>query len=184
MLEMLPDFKAVLNEPDEPRVLIPHSELHGQQSNHRGLPNVRHSQHTAWLSLIAKHFPIHSASGATHLNIEDLNIPRYYSSKLCILPGCLAGYNESMDVPWEQKNDTVYWRGSNTGGHWTRGSWKMGHRQRFVNFTNFSEAEILILQKTHERKWMAYTVKMSEQQQKFDVKLTGFIQCDEQDCKD
>ncbi|KAE9368246.1 glycosyltransferase family 90 protein [Stipitochalara longipes BDJ] len=241
VLNLLPDVKAVLNEPDEPRVLVPYSELHGE-FNHYESTNAhtqpvyfgRQEWQIIWDSVTLPCSPESPARAAVLDSKEESFMPPFISNltksqDICSMPatagalhgflsspstfsytqrlvpimstskistfqdiimpssayfqGSFAGYDESKDVPWEQKKDAVYWRGSNTGGHWTQGSWRMGHRQRFVNFTNSPGAEIRLLKETTEGKWMAYKSKMSEQQEKFNAKFTGFIQCDDEDCK-
>jgi hypothetical protein len=59
----------------------------------------------------------------------------------------------------------------------------MGRRQRFVKLTNFPDAEFRLLETT-EGNWAVHKSTMSEQQQKFDVKFTGFIQCGDEECKE
>lgn len=109
---------------------------------------------------------------------HDIMIPSSY-----YFQGDIAEYDESHDMPWEQKKDLVYWRGSGTGGHWIDGSWKMGHRQRFVNFTNSAKANIVLLKKDASQKWTPYKSKMKTLLSKFKVSFSQFIQCEEDDCR-
>lgn len=241
VLDLIPDLKALLNEPDEPRVLVRCCELNGEDSNHPELHNAEvqpvyfgHMENQIiWDSVTLPCSPKSQARAALLGSNQGDIMPPFISNltesqDICSMPrtaaaqhGFLAspstfsytqrlvpvmatskistfqdiimpssayyedrfaGFDESADVQWEHKKDAVYWRGSNTGGHWTKGSWKMGHRQRFVNFTNFPEAEIRLLEERAGGRWVVYKSKMKEQQQKFDVKFTGFIQCDAQDC--
>ena len=52
-----------------------------------------------------------------------------------------------------------------------------------MNFTNAADAEVHLLKATPDGKMTAYQAEMREVQEKFDVKFTGFIQCEEEDCK-
>jgi len=241
VLNLLPDLQVVLNELDEPRVLVPYSDLHGTNSHQEPMNtqtqpvNFGHQERqNIWDAVTLPCSPESLARAASLGAEEESFMPpfirnRTESQDICSMPataaalhgflsspstfsytqhlvpvmstakfstfqdiiipgssyfqGGFAGYNESKDVPWDQKKDAIYWRGSNTGGHWTQGSWKTGHRQRFVNFTNSPDADIKLLKETDDGKWMAYKSTMSEQQEKFNAEFTGFIQCDYEDCK-
>jgi hypothetical protein len=41
-------------------------------------------------------------------------------------------YRQSQDRAWARKKNSVYWTGSSTGGHWSRDTWRNGHRQRLA----------------------------------------------------
>lgn len=242
VVNFLPDLKAVLNEADEPRVLIPYDNaqvggtLHGKDGNTQVQPVyfgqqewqivwdsitlpcppdsrarsslIEPKSNNLWPPFISnlsesqnlcskpatdstKHGFLSSPSTfhytqrlvpvmatAKFSTFSDIMMPSsyYYQSDI-------SEYDESKDMPFDEKKDVVYWRGSGTGGHWTHDSWKMGHRQRFVNFTNSPGAEIRLLHTTQDSKLTAYQTQMSEMQKKFDIKFTGFIQCDAEDCK-
>ncbi|KAI1268915.1 hypothetical protein F5Y18DRAFT_423145 [Xylariaceae sp. FL1019] len=98
-----------------------------------------------------------------------------------------SGYKEEDDTNWSEKNDTIYWRGSTTGGYSTNGEWKHQHRQRMVRALNFTiDGEGVIL----ERKqigagagWRAKTVSRSNYIGLSDVGFTDMIQCDHMDCE-
>ncbi|KAL5330365.1 hypothetical protein ACEPPN_003892 [Leptodophora sp. 'Broadleaf-Isolate-01'] len=117
-------------------------------------------------------------STAKFSTFQDIMMPSSYYFQEDI-----AQYDESMDPAWEDKKDLVYWRGSGTGGHWTKGSWRMGHRQRFVNFTNSASEEILLLKESTPGYWTDYKSVMGEMKDKFKVEFSNFIQCDDEDCK-
>ncbi|KAI1258922.1 glycosyltransferase family 90 protein [Xylariaceae sp. FL1019] len=42
--------------------------------------------------------------------------------------------DETKDIPWEKKQNRVYWRGSTTGGYAKDETWASFQRQRFVDF--------------------------------------------------
>lgn len=109
---------------------------------------------------------------------HDIMIPSSY-----YFQSDIAEYDESKDIPWEKKEDLVYWRGSGTGGQWSGGSWKMGHRQRFVNFSNAPDADILLLKEETPGKWAPFQTKMKQVLEKFKVSFSGFLQCDPADCQ-
>ncbi|KAH9203152.1 hypothetical protein DL95DRAFT_321962, partial [Leptodontidium sp. 2 PMI_412] len=121
-------------------------------------------------------------STAKFSTFSDIMIPSSY-----YFQSDISFYDESADVQWDHKKDIVYWRGSGTGGRWTHGSWKMGHRQRFVNFTNTPSAPVSLLHKSRNGKgdeeWSEHRTTMAEIKDKFLVKFSGFIQCDDADCK-
>ncbi|QPC69420.1 hypothetical protein HYE68_000172 [Fusarium pseudograminearum] len=41
-------------------------------------------------------------------------------------------YNETSDMEWDLKRNSLYWAGSTTGGYATDSNWQLFHRQRFV----------------------------------------------------
>jgi hypothetical protein len=243
---MLPDLKAVLNELDEPRILIPHDVLHGKTLHHDETMNTEAppihftagGKQVIWSSVTLSCPPDSLARSATIELLKPSDLwPPFISNlsesqDICLWPatnsrkhGFLASpssfkhtqylvpvlstakfstfqdimmpssyyfqsdvtyYDESKDIPWEEKRDVVYWRGSGTGGHWTRGSWRMGHRQRFVNFTNTPSAgvEILLSKESSPGNWVLYNSTMSQVLSKFDVKFSKFFQCEPADCTD
>jgi len=242
VLHYLPDFKAALNDFDEPRVLIPFDKLESEVPQTIQLRNEQ-TQHLyfgtqdkqiIWESVTISCPPNSPARSARiafaersprAIFVSDLSdaqnicqwpasasikhgflsspstfhythhfVPIMTTAKLStfqdiIIPSSyyfqsdIARYDESKDLPWERKQAAVYWRGSGTGGHWTDGSWKMGHRQRFVNLTNSPDADITLLQKSTSSEWKSFATKMNQLTTKFVVNFSNFNQCDEKDCK-
>lgn len=123
------------------------------------------------------HVPILATSKFS--TFSDIMIPSSY-----YFQDDIAEMDDSKDSLYEDKIDQVYWRGSNTGGHWTQGSWTMGHRQRFVNFTNTPNGDIVLLKKSSDGQWMPQHTVLSKVQKKFKVEFSQFIQCDDEDCKE
>jgi hypothetical protein len=72
-------------------------------------------------------------------------------------------YLETDDMPWEEKKNNAYWRGSTTGGYAKPQGWRQFHRHRFVNFTNNQGNELGDM---------------------VDVRFTAIIQCDEDACEE
>ena len=94
----------------------------------------------------------------------------------------ISGFNGSWDRPWEEKEDAVYWRGSGTGGHWHDGSWRNGHRQRLVHFTNSPKQEIQLMQQKLPEPWKIYQSTLSEIGDMLRFNFSSFIQCKYRDC--
>ncbi|KAF4636777.1 hypothetical protein G7Y89_g1325 [Cudoniella acicularis] len=111
-------------------------------------------QYPAWIAnqhgllsspgtFVFTHQRVPIASTAKLSCFQDILIPSSY-----YFQGDIAEYNESWDSSWEEKRDNVYWRGSGTGGQWHDGSWRHGHRQRFVNFTNSPTQMVQLMNQT------------------------------------
>ncbi|KAI1810499.1 glycosyltransferase family 90 protein [Poronia punctata] len=47
-----------------------------------------------------------------------------------------APYEEEKDVPWQEKHNDIYWRGTSSDGYAVRGSWQTFLRARFVHLTS------------------------------------------------
>jgi len=93
-------------------------------------------------------------------------------------------YEESHDTTWENKTNSLYWRGSTTGGFSRKGGWRRQHRQRIVQRLNaLDKANITVpadgygspAHKLHEVKRRAY-------ESIIDVKFSHIGQCDPGDC--
>ncbi|KAL2123918.1 hypothetical protein VTJ04DRAFT_283 [Mycothermus thermophilus] len=57
----------------------------------------------------------------------------------------MVEYDEEEDCEWEEKLDSLYWRGSTTGGYAKGEGWRRHHRQRLVMRLNSKTEEVLIL---------------------------------------
>ncbi|KAI1358587.1 hypothetical protein F5Y08DRAFT_321544 [Xylaria arbuscula] len=53
-----------------------------------------------------------------------------------------APFEEEKDVPWEQKLNSVYWRGASSDGFSVYGSWQMFLRARFVKLASTIEKTV------------------------------------------
>lgn len=99
-------------------------------------------------------------------------------------------YDESQDMPWEQKKGRLYWRGSTTGGFSRNGGWRRQHRQRFVQKINaVDNAKILAKAggsgSSSGRKgeaWETKAVPRGDYKHLMDVFFSGVGQCDPGDC--
>ncbi|KAF5645162.1 beta-1 2-xylosyltransferase 1 [Fusarium sp. NRRL 52700] len=93
-------------------------------------------------------------------------------------------YDESRDIDWGRKKDSLYWAGSTTGGFAVDTHWQLFHRQRFVELT----------QNLRTDKCYHYLRTKGDATQKvkssflngrlFDVTFTRIFQCQRQACRD
>ncbi|KAF2738714.1 hypothetical protein EJ04DRAFT_573562 [Polyplosphaeria fusca] len=93
-------------------------------------------------------------------------------------------YDKHRDTTWENKTNSLYWRGSTTGGFSRNGGWRRQHRQRVVRRLNaLDKAKMLVnkgsedtpsyaVQETARKEWSKY----------IDVKFSHVGQCDPGDC--
>ncbi|KAI1151417.1 hypothetical protein F4825DRAFT_358571 [Nemania diffusa] len=93
-------------------------------------------------------------------------------------------YDESQDMPWEQKKGRFYWRGSTTGGFSRNGGWRRQHRQRFVQKINAIDSTKILQNAGSERnpRWETQVVPRGDYRQLMDVFFSGVGQCDPGDC--
>jgi hypothetical protein len=84
-------------------------------------------------------------------------------------------FDESKDVPWNQKRDQMHWRGSTTSGFARDGGWRRHHRQRFVKALDAIKDPVPILRRLDDNgnAWMEDTMSPSAAQQLFDVKFSS-----------
>lgn len=95
----------------------------------------------------------------------------------------IAEYNETLDSPWAEKKDILYWHGSATGGEFHDESWKTGHRQRFVNFTNFPGQPVALLNKSSPTaSWEPYHATISELSPHLNISFSAYLQCEPVTC--
>lgn len=97
-------------------------------------------------------------------------------------------YDPSLDPPWENKRESLYWRGSTTGGWSEDGGWRRHHRQRVVQLLNSAgQASVLEQSSTNANStadplWLPHTIKRSSLAHLINVSFTGVGQCAENDC--
>ncbi|TFB04883.1 Beta-1,2-xylosyltransferase 1 [Trichoderma ghanense] len=96
-----------------------------------------------------------------------------------------VAYNESNDMPWDDKESKLYWRGSTTGGYSRNGGWRRHHRQHFVQKINSKEqAKVMANSGTPENpKWEPKEVPRGDYQKLIDVHFSHVGQCDPGDCE-
>lgn len=86
-------------------------------------------------------------------------------------------YSEADDMPWDQKLDQLYWRGSTTGGFSQAGGWRRHHRQRLVGQLNANDQAFIMPNTTIE------SIDRSSFGEMIDVKFSKVGQCEATDCK-
>ncbi|KAI0433985.1 hypothetical protein F5Y09DRAFT_19012 [Xylaria sp. FL1042] len=93
-------------------------------------------------------------------------------------------YDEAQDMPWEQKANRFYWRGSTTGGFSRNGGWRRQHRQRFVQKINaVDNAKVLVnTGSPRKEKWETQVVPRGDYRHLMDVYFSHVGQCDPGDC--
>ncbi len=117
--------------------------------------------------------PILSQSGLSIC--QDLLFPPNYEGDA----------DEDSDPPWEEKTNTLYWAGGNTGGYaQKKGDWHHMHRQRFVSLVNDASRPIQLLSNEASGKWESYEDTMASLADKINVKFGGAPSyCDDAGCK-
>lgn len=124
------------------------------------------------------HQPVPIFSTAKPPCFSDLLIPSrwYFETNI-------AEYDDAWDSAWDNKTDTVYWRGSNTGGGWTASSWATGHRQRWIDLAQSENSPIQLLNYS-SREWAPYNSTMRELKGVFNAHFSAFMQCVDGNCGD
>ncbi|KAG8674135.1 hypothetical protein FPOAC1_000098 [Fusarium poae] len=92
-------------------------------------------------------------------------------------------YDNDRDMPWSEKTNNLYWRGSTTGGYAHDGRWRNYQRQRFVSMAqNLGQRKHSYLRKDGDS---VSTVKSGFLNGRlFDVGFTRIFQCDWKFCRD
>ncbi|KAI5867977.1 glycosyltransferase family 90 protein [Durotheca rogersii] len=125
-------------------------------------------------------FPIFSQSKISSYADILYPSPWYWFEKV--------SYDEARDVPWANKADALYWRGSTTGGFSRNGGWRRQHRQRFVRKINAADGAKIIVDRGAEAgkggqpRWEAKAVPRGDYRNLVDVHFSGVGQCDPGDC--
>ncbi|ATY64186.1 capsule-associated CAP1 [Cordyceps militaris] len=96
-------------------------------------------------------------------------------------------YNETLDMPWADKKDKLFWRGSTTGGFSRNGGWRRQHRQQFVEKINGAGDAPIFTDSTVEgsdgHRWAAAQVPRGDHRKLTDVHFSHVGQCDPGDCQ-
>lgn len=95
-----------------------------------------------------------------------------------------VGYDKSHDTTWENKTNSLYWRGSTTGGFSRNGGWRRQHRQHVVQRINAPDkAQILVSPETSpEGPYEVKDIERRALRHLIDVKFSHIGQCDPGDC--
>ena len=95
-----------------------------------------------------------------------------------------VGYDEDHDTTWENKTNSLYWRGSTTGGFSRNGGWRKHHRQNIVKRLN-ARGNPKVLVNKGDSNSLVYEVEEVDRknvQKLVDVKFSHIGQCDPGDC--
>ena len=123
-------------------------------------------------------FPIFSQSKISSYNDILYPSPWYWYEKV--------SYDESLDIPWDQKEGRLYWRGSTTGGFSRNGGWRRQHRQRFVQKINAADNATVLVKtggSARAEQWEPRSVPRGEYRDLLDVYFSSVGQCDPGDCQ-
>ncbi|KAF2503298.1 hypothetical protein BU16DRAFT_521883 [Lophium mytilinum] len=95
-----------------------------------------------------------------------------------------VGYDETRDTTWDNKTDSLYWRGSTTGGFSRNGGWRRQHRQHIVQRLNAPDTAKIIVKhgQATPPDWQIEEVPRDDFKNVIDVKFSHLGQCDEGDC--
>ncbi|KAF2460062.1 hypothetical protein BDY21DRAFT_281337 [Lineolata rhizophorae] len=94
----------------------------------------------------------------------------------------LGEYNEDDDLPWEDKQRTLYWAGSTTGSQASDENWHHHHRQRFIAMAQHLENTTnTFLTEVSPGNWQTYKSR-EILSSLYDAKFTAIIQCSYEQC--
>jgi hypothetical protein len=94
-----------------------------------------------------------------------------------------VGYDETHDTAWENKTNSLYWRGSTTGGFSRNGGWRRQHRQHIVRRLNAPDtAQILSLSPSDPQAHEVTDIERKSLSELIDVHFSHIGQCDPGDC--
>ncbi|KAK4541698.1 hypothetical protein LTR36_007407 [Oleoguttula mirabilis] len=124
-------------------------------------------------------FPIFSQSKMSSFQDILYPSPWYWYGKV--------SYDKARDLDWKAKINSLWWRGSTTGGFSRDGGWRRQHRQLLVKKLNaLDNAQILTNNKKDDAEavpeWTAKEVPRVDYKQAMDVHFSHVGQCDPGDC--
>ncbi|KAK2767479.1 capsule-associated protein CAP1 [Arachnomyces sp. PD_36] len=119
-------------------------------------------------------FPVFSQSKISSFQDILYPSPWYWNGKVA--------YEEDKDLDWAAKKDTMYWRGSTTGGFSRDGGWRRQHRQLFVKKVNGLDNAKILEKGDDGESWEPSEISRRDYKNSFDVKFTYVGQCDPDDC--
>ncbi|KAL8739902.1 MAG: hypothetical protein Q9190_007336 [Brigantiaea leucoxantha] len=121
-------------------------------------------------------FPVFSQSKISSYQDIPYPSPWYWSEKV--------PYDERLDLPWVNKQDRLFWRGSTTGGFSRDGGWRRQHRQFMVGKINALDGTKVFDNQSspNANNWKLKDVQRIDYKRLFDVKFSHVGQCDPDDC--
>lgn len=100
-----------------------------------------------------------------------------------------VGYDESHDTTWDNKTNSLYWRGSTTGGYSRNGGWRRQHRQHIVRRFNAPDRAQIVIPATNlptskatSMEHVVSEIDRTSLSHLIDVKFSHIGQCDPGDC--
>lgn len=93
-----------------------------------------------------------------------------------------VGYDENHDTTWENKTNSLYWRGSTTGGFSRNGGWRRQHRQHIVKRLNAHDKAKILVDSDEKLGLVVQEVNRQDYERFIDVKFSHIGQCDPGDC--
>lgn len=130
-------------------------------------------------NLVHDLFPIFSQSKMSSFQDILYPSPWYWYGKV--------SYDESRDMDWKAKINSLWWRGSTTGGFSRLGGWRRQHRQQLVKKLNaLDTAKILTNANKDDAEaapdWRLKAAPRQDYSQAIDVHFSHVGQCDPGDC--
>lgn len=94
----------------------------------------------------------------------------------------MVSIDDAKDLPWEDKKDLLYWRGTTTSGYSDQGVWRRQNRQRFITQAEKPGREhILKLSQDGELGWQAEEMDRTTLQHLYDTHFTFIGQTSPED---
>ena len=142
-------------------------------------------------SLSMTHSLVPVFSQAKISTFQDLLYPSpWYAAKYDMLE-----YQEDEDRDWDEKENVVYWTGTNTGGHSTMENWRLFQRQRLTLMATDHSRPITLLKRDLEphggknaphqaQNWQPVNSTIQEISHAFRMRISAVIQCEQDACDD
>ncbi|KAF2183223.1 glycosyltransferase family 90 protein [Zopfia rhizophila CBS 207.26] len=95
-----------------------------------------------------------------------------------------VGYDVERDTTWTNKTNSLYWRGSTTGGFSRNGGWRRQHRQHVVRRLNAPDKAKILVNKGDDKSlnYEVREVERKDNKRLVDVHFSHVGQCDPGDC--
>ncbi|KAI7445419.1 glycosyltransferase family 90 protein [Hortaea werneckii] len=124
-------------------------------------------------------FPVFSQSKISSFQDILHPSPWYWYGKVA--------YEEKKDLSWAEKVNSLWWRGSTTGGFSRNGGWRRQHRQKLVQKLNALDTAKILTNANADNPevaphWQTKEVARKDFDQVMDVHFSHVGQCDPGDC--
>jgi hypothetical protein len=140
-------------------------------------------RHPHSMSMTHALVPIFSQAKASCFN--DLLYPSpFYAAKMRS-----GEYHEGEDIDWDQKENVVYWTGSNTGGLSTDENWRSFQRQRLALMMMDKDHPVALLNHTQRQDgqnsvWVPINSTIAAISNCTQVRISAAIQCEYSACRE